>query len=50
VVVRLLLDARANVDAEGSLHGSALRAATVAVKIAVVQLLLDRGADVNANG
>jgi ankyrin repeat protein len=49
-VVRLLLDAGANVDAEGDLYGSALRAASSEGHVAVVQLLLDRGADVNANG
>jgi ankyrin repeat protein len=49
-VVQLLLDNRAEVNAQGGEHGNALQAAAHEGDQAVVQLLLDNGAEVNAQG
>jgi hypothetical protein len=49
-VTRLLLDAGAEVNAQGGDYGNALQAASFRGHEAVVKLLLDKGADVNAQG
>jgi ankyrin repeat protein len=50
VVVQLLLDHRANVNAAGGIYGNTLQAASRNGNEVVVQLLLDHGANVNAAG
>jgi hypothetical protein len=50
VVVQLLVDKGANVNAQGGRHGNALYAASTGGHEAVVRLLVDKGADVNAQG
>jgi ankyrin repeat protein len=50
MVVQLLLDKQADVNAKGGEFGNALQAASVYGHRKVVQMLLDRGADVNAHG
>ena len=50
IIVRLILDTGANVNAEGRHFGNALQAASEGGHEAVVRLLLNRGADVNARG
>ncbi|KAJ5772187.1 hypothetical protein N7520_002716 [Penicillium odoratum] len=47
---RLLLDAGADINAQGGALGNALQAASFRGNITIVQLLLDAGADVNAQG
>jgi ankyrin repeat protein len=49
-VVKLLLDAGVDVNAQGGKFGNALQAASVNGYEQVVKLLLDAGADVNAQG
>jgi hypothetical protein len=49
-VVQMLLDAGADVNAQGGMYGSALQAASAGGYEKVVQMLLDAGADVNAQG
>jgi ankyrin repeat protein len=49
-VVRLLLEKRPDVNAQGGRFGNALRAASERGYEAVVRLLLEKGADVNAQG
>jgi ankyrin repeat protein len=48
--VQLLLNHKADVNAQGGLYGTALQAASCGGHEAVVQLLLDYKADVNAQG
>jgi ankyrin repeat protein len=48
--VRLLLEKRADVNAQGGEYGNALQAASYQGDKAVVRLLLDKGADVNTQG
>jgi hypothetical protein len=50
VSVRLLLEAGADVNAQGGRYGNALQAASVRGHDQVVQRLLEAGADVNAQG
>jgi hypothetical protein len=47
-VVELLLDAGAEVNAQGDIHGNALQVASHTGQEQIVQILLDKGADVNA--
>ncbi|KAI0574012.1 multiple ankyrin repeats single kh domain protein [Pyrenophora tritici-repentis] len=49
-VTRLLLDAGADVNAQGGEYGNALQAALLEGDEQVVKTLLDKGADVNAQG
>ncbi|KAF2718867.1 hypothetical protein K431DRAFT_123484, partial [Polychaeton citri CBS 116435] len=49
-VIQMLLDAGADVNAEGGHYGNALQAASLEGHTEVVQLLLDSGANVNAEG
>ena len=49
-VVKLLLDAGADVNAQGGVYGNALQAASYGGDEQVMKLLLDAGADVNAQG
>jgi ankyrin repeat protein len=49
-VVKLLLDAGANVNAQGGHYGNALQAASLPGHESVVKLLLEAGANVNAQG
>ncbi|USP80476.1 hypothetical protein yc1106_07750 [Curvularia clavata] len=49
-IVKLQLDAGADVNALGGSHGNALQAASAEDHQAIVQLLLNAGADVNALG
>ncbi|CEJ87062.1 hypothetical protein VHEMI04290 [[Torrubiella] hemipterigena] len=49
-IVRLLLDERVDVNAQGGYYGNALQAACSEGYIDIVQLLLDEGADVNVQG
>ncbi|KAH8621149.1 HET-domain-containing protein [Alternaria alternata] len=49
-VTRLLLDAGADVNAQGGEYGNALQAASERGYVQVAKLLLDAGADVNAQG
>jgi hypothetical protein len=49
-VTRLLLDAGADINAQGGFYGSALQAASEGGHEAVVRLLLDKDADVNIQG
>ncbi|KAI9703722.1 MAG: hypothetical protein M1836_007492 [Candelina mexicana] len=49
-VTRLLIEAGADVDAQGGLYGTALQAASGEGDNEIVQQLLDAGADVNAQG
>ena len=46
----MLLDAGADVNAQGGEHGSALQAASFSGHQRIVKMLLDAGADVNAQG
>jgi len=48
--VKILLNAKADVNAQGGEYGNALQTASCHGHEAVVQLLLDKGADVNAQG
>ncbi|OXV09429.1 hypothetical protein Egran_02808, partial [Elaphomyces granulatus] len=50
IVVQLLLDKQADVNAQGGRCGTALQAASVGGHIKVLQMLLDKQADVNAQG
>ena len=50
VMVRLLLDRGADINAQGGYYGNALQAAASLENEVIVRLLLDRGADVNARG
>ncbi|KAJ7483618.1 ankyrin repeat-containing domain protein [Mycena latifolia] len=51
LVVQLLIEKGANVNAQGGYYGNALQAASVnGCKHNVVQLLIEKGADVNAEG
>ena len=50
VIVRLLLDRGADVNAQGGEYGHALQAAVSQKSEVIVRLLLDRGADINAQG
>ena len=49
-MVQVLIDAGADVNAQGGLHDNALQAASVRGHEKVVQVLIDAGADVNAQG
>jgi hypothetical protein len=49
-VVQMLVDAGADVNAQGGLYGNALQAASSGGHEKVVQMLLDNGAEVNAQG
>jgi ankyrin repeat protein len=49
-VVQLLLEAKADVNAQGGLYGNALQAASYRGHETVVRLLLEAKADVNAQG
>jgi hypothetical protein len=49
-VTRLLLDAGADVNAQGGLFGNALQAASLRGYEQIVKMLLDAGADFNAQG
>jgi ankyrin repeat protein len=49
-VTRLLLEERADVNAQGGKYGNALQAASARGHKAVVKMLLDKGTDVNAQG
>ncbi|EUC31762.1 hypothetical protein COCCADRAFT_38175 [Bipolaris zeicola 26-R-13] len=49
-VVKLLLNAGADVNAQGGLYGNALQAASVKGHEQIVKILLNAGADVNAQG
>jgi ankyrin repeat protein/aminoglycoside phosphotransferase (APT) family kinase protein len=49
-VVKMLLDAGADVNAQGGEYGNALQAASRESHETVVKMLLDAGADVNAQG
>jgi ankyrin repeat protein len=49
-VVRMLLDAHADVNAQGGYYGNALQAAAFGGNTEVVRMLLDAHADVNAQG
>ncbi|KAJ5778584.1 hypothetical protein N7520_001830 [Penicillium odoratum] len=49
-VVKILLGAGANVNAQGGRYGNALQAAVYRRKSEIVKILLDAGADVNAQG
>ncbi|EMR87690.1 putative ankyrin repeat-containing protein [Botrytis cinerea BcDW1] len=49
-VVKLLLEAKADVNAQGGYYGNALQAASYEGNEAVVKLLLEAKADVNAQG
>ncbi|KAI1672149.1 hypothetical protein L13192_03008 [Pyrenophora tritici-repentis] len=46
----MLLDAGANVNAQGGEYGNALQAASEGGHEQVVKMLLDKGAEVNAQG
>ena len=48
--MQLLLKNEANVNAQGGVYGNALQAASSHGHIQTVQLLLDKGADINAQG
>jgi ankyrin repeat protein len=48
-VVKLLLDAGADINAKGGYYGNALQAAVFKGSVDLVRLLLDAGADLNAN-
>jgi ankyrin repeat protein len=50
MVVELLLDKGANVNAQGGGYGNALYAASVEGHEKIVELLLDKGANVSVNG
>jgi hypothetical protein len=50
IVTRLLLDAGADVNAQGGEYGNALQAASYRGHKQVVKTLLDKGAEVNAQG
>ena len=47
-MVQILIDARADVNAQGGYYGNALQAASFEGHKKVVQMLMDAGADVNA--
>ena len=47
-MMQMLLDKGANVNAQGERYGNALQAALVGGHDQVIQMLLDKGADVNA--
>ncbi|KAK7178124.1 hypothetical protein PSPO01_15822, partial [Paraphaeosphaeria sporulosa] len=49
-IVKLLLDAGADVNAQGGEYGNALQAASDGGHEAVVKVLVDKGADINAQG
>lgn len=49
-VITLLLDQRAEVNAQGGSCGNALQAASYECYEQIVKMLLDQGADVNAQG
>ena len=49
-VVQTLLDARADVNAQGGKYGNALQAASYGGHEKVVQILMNAGAEVNAQG
>ena len=46
----MLLDAGANINAQGGYWGNALQAASEQGQYQVVQMLLEKGADINAQG
>ena len=50
MVVHILLEARADVNAKGGRYGNALQAASERGQEKVVQILLEAGANVNAQG
>lgn len=50
ILIESLLDAGADVNAQGGEYGNALNAASVLGRQIAVQLLLDAGADINAQG
>ncbi|EAT85426.2 hypothetical protein SNOG_06775 [Parastagonospora nodorum SN15] len=50
LIVKMLLDNKANINAQGGKYSNALQAAAAAGHQAIVQLLLDNGADVNRQG
>ena len=50
MIVRLLLDHGANINAQGGKYGNALQAACYEGHEMIIRLLLDHGADVNAQG
>ena len=50
IITGLLLDAGADVNAQGGKYGNALRAASYKGHEQIVKMLLDAGADVNAQG
>ena len=50
LTMQMLMDAEADVNAQGGYYGNALQAALVKGHDKVVQILLNAGADVNAQG
>ena len=50
VIVQMLLEKGADVNAQGGYYGNALQAASSEGHETVVQILLEKGADVNAQG
>ena len=48
--MQMLMDARADVKAQGGYYGNALLATSVNGHVKVVQMLMDAGAEVNAQG
>ncbi|EUC49462.1 hypothetical protein COCMIDRAFT_64937, partial [Bipolaris oryzae ATCC 44560] len=49
-LLQFMLDAGADINAQGGPYGNALQAATHTSKVEIVKVLLDAGADVNAQG